>query len=196
MLKTIFAIISLALSLGLFIPYYNGIRKKETKPHLLSWTTWFILTSLGFYISFTSGGGIGSFTFGFQALLYLTVIIYALLKKEKNIVSFDWLVFSCVLIILTFYFFTKDALLSVIFAASIDCLGYLPTFRKSYLQPSQEPPMTYFLGTLSWLFSIFALANYSTVTLIYPIALVIINGAFVSFLLIRRKIIKTTKNVN
>ena len=196
MLKTIFAIISLALSLGLFIPYYNGIRKKETKPHLLNWTTWFILTALGFYISYTSGGGAGSFTFAFQSLLCLTVVVYALFKREKNIVSFDWLVFTCVLIILAFYFFTKDALLSVIFAASIDCLGYLPTFRKSYLQPFQEPPMTYFLAFASWLLSIFALANYSTITLIYPIALVIINGAFVSFLLIRRKIIKTTKNVN
>lgn len=187
--KNIFAIISLILSFGIFIPYYIGIWKNETKPHLLTWITWFILTALGFILSYTSGGGAGSFTFALQSILCLSIVIYALFKKEKNIVRFDWIIFACAIIILLFYIFTKNTLLSVIFAAIIDCLGYVPTFRKSYLQPYTEPPSSYALAFASWLFSSFAISTFTATTLIYPIALVVINGTFVTFLFIRRSTI-------
>lgn len=187
--KTIFAAISLILSFVLFIPYYIGIWKNETRPHLLTWITWFILTALGFVLSYSSGGGAGSFTFALQSVLCLSVAVYALFKKEKNIVRFDWAVFTCVIIILLFYIFTKNALLSVIFAATVDCLGYIPTFRKSYLLPHSEPSLTYILAFFSWLFSLFALSTTTAITLIYPVALVMINGIFVGFLFIRRKVL-------
>lgn len=188
--KSIFAIISLLLSFALFVPYYIGIWKKETKPHVLTWITWFILTALGFVLSYTSGGGAGAFTFALQSILCLSIAIYALIKKEKNVVRFDWIVFACVIIILLFYVFTQNALLSAIFAATVDCLGYIPTFRKSYMQPYQEPILTYVLTFASWLFSAFALSTFSVTTLVYPIALVVIEIAFVIYLLIRRRALK------
>jgi len=189
-LKIFFAFISLLLSLVLFVPYYIGIWRGETKPHLLTWLTWFVLTALGFLLSFKSGGGAGSFTFALQSMLCLLIVIFAFWKKEKNIVYFDWLVFACIVVIVFFYILTKNVLLSVVFAATVDCLGYLPTFRKSYTEPYQEPPLTYFLAFLSWSFSVFALQKYSTTTLFYPLALVLINGTFVIFLIVRRSVIK------
>ena len=186
-IKTIFAIISLASGFALFLPYFIGIWKNETKPHLLTWVTWFILTGLGFVLSYTAGGGAGAFTFALQSILCLFIAIYALIKREKNITRVDWMIFTFAIIIMSFYALTKNALLSAIFAATVDCLGYIPTFRKSYLRPYQEPPLTYTMASVSWLFSIFALNAFSVTTLIYPIALVVVNGAFVLFLFIRRK---------
>jgi len=164
MLKTIFATLSLVFGLAIFIPYYLGIWKKETKPHLLTWLIWFLLTALGFYLSYTFGGGAGSFTFALQSFLCLTIVVYALAKREKNIVRSDWIVFVFVLLTLFFYVITKNAMLSAFFAASIDCMGYIPTFRKSYRQPFQEPVLTYSFSFISWFCSIFALANYSFAT--------------------------------
>ncbi|MCU0653070.1 MAG: hypothetical protein MUD10_02315 [Candidatus Pacebacteria bacterium] len=190
MLKIIFAAISLVLGFALFIPYCVGIWKKETKPHLLTWTTWFVLTGIGFYLSFTSGGGAGAWPFALQSILCLAVVVYALIKRERNIVRIDWIIFAFVVLVLIFYVFTKDALLSAVFAGLIDSMGYIPTFRKSYAHPFQEPPLTYSLSLASWLFSILALSNYSITTLVYPTMLVFVNGGLVIFLLVRRKALK------
>ena len=156
MIKTIFTVLSLVFGLALFIQFYIGIWKKETKPHLLTWLIWFMLTAIGFYLSYTSGGGAGSFTFALQSFLCFTIVAYALVKKEKNIVRSDWIVLVFVLLTLLFYTLTKNAMLSALFTASIDSMGYIPTFRKSYSQPFQEPALTYSFSLMSWFCSIFA----------------------------------------
>jgi hypothetical protein len=186
-IKIIFAIISLVCSLGIFIPYYLGISRRETKPHLLTWTTWFLLTALGFVLSLRAGGGMGSYIFALQSVLCLAVVIFAILKREKNITVFDGVVFFSAIIILFFYAATKDVLVSAILAATVDCLGYVPTVRKSFQAPYQESALAYFFAMISWVLALGALQAYTLDTLVYPVALVLVDGFFVIFLLIRRR---------
>ena len=181
--KNIFAILSLVFGFGVFLPYYINIWKKVAKPHLFSWITWTLIGGLGFVLSYRGGGGEGSWIFGLQTILCLGVAVYALFKGEKNISFFDWIAFSGVIIAAIVYVSTKNAVLSVILAATIDFLGFIPTFRKSYLKPYDEPILTYFFAFLSWFFSIVALENYSFVTMFYPFTLTLTNIVFVLFLL-------------
>jgi hypothetical protein len=189
--KMFFTIISLIAEFGVFLPYYINIWKGRARPHLFSWTTWGILTGLGFILSFSEGGGGGSLIFAVQSILCLGIAIYALVKGENNITRIDWIVFISAIIITIFYTLTKNASLSVLLAATIDCLGFIPTFRKSYLKPHDEPMLTYFLACFGVLFSIIALQVYNFVTILYPLTLVITNLVFVIFLFIRRRSIKT-----
>ncbi len=188
-LKTIFAIISLLFGTAIFIPYYIGLIQKKTKPHLFSWLTWSLLIGLGFVLSYKGGGGAGSLPFLVDGLLCFTIAVYALVKGEKNITRLDWIAFISALIIMIFYVLTKNAVVSVILTATIDFLGYVPTYRKSYLQPYQEPALTYFFALVSWVFSLGALGTYTFVTMFYPLSLIATNGAFILFLLMRRKVI-------
>lgn len=188
--KTIFTIISLGFGLMVFLPYYISIWKKTAKPHLFSWLTWGILTGLGFILSLRGGGGEGSWIFALQSILCLGIAGYALIKGEKNIKTIDWFFFVGAIIAIFIYIFTKNAVLSVLLAATIDFLAFLPTFRKSYLKPYDEPTLTYFFSFLSFLFSLGALQTYSFVTLFYPSTLVVTNSVFVFYLLIRRKSVK------
>lgn len=185
--KIIFTIISLVFGFALFLPYYINIWKRTAKPHLFSWLTWGILTGLGFILSLKGGGDGGAFIFALQSILCLGIAVYALAKGEKNITRIDWVFFVSAMLIIFIYLFTKNAMLSVFLAATIDALGFLPTFRKSYSKPYDEPALTYFFSSLSFLFSLGALQVYSFVTLFYPSALVVTNIVFVLFLLIRRK---------
>jgi len=185
--KIIFTVISLAFGFALFLPYYINIWKRVAKPHLFSWLMWGILTGLGFILSLKGGGGGGAFIFALQSILCFGVAGYALAKGEKNITRIDWVFFISAIIITAIYVFTKNAVLSVSLAATIDSLGFASTFRKSYSKPYDEPALTYFFSSLSFLFSLGALQAYSFVTLFYPSVLVVTNIVFVSFLLIRRK---------
>jgi hypothetical protein len=122
-----------------------------------------------------------------QSLLCLVIACYAFFKGEKNITRMDWISFGGAMVATVFYLFTKNAILSVVLAATIDCLGFVPTFRKSYTKPLDEPALTYFFSGLGFLFSIAALQAYAFETIFYPSVLVIANSVFVLFLLVRRK---------
>ncbi|MDO8558878.1 MAG: hypothetical protein Q7R84_00955 [bacterium] len=189
-IKTIFTVVSLVFGLAVFIPYYINIWKKVAKPHLFSWITWGILTGIGFILSSQEGGGEGSWIFALQSILCLSIAGYALAKGEKNITRVDWVFFISAIVIMIIYIFTKNAMISVVLAAVIDFFAFLPTFRKSFSKPHDEPALTYFFSSLSFLFSLGALQAYSFVTLFYPSTLVITNTAFVLFVLVRRKVIK------
>jgi hypothetical protein len=185
--KIVFTSISLGFGLATFLPYYINIARKKTKPHIFSWINWAFLTGLGFVLSLTNGGGEGAWIFGLQSAACLGIAVWALFKKEKNIVRIDVIIFGAAIIITFFYVITKNAIISVALAAIIDCLGFVPTFRKSYLKPFDETALTYFLSFLSFLFSILALQSYNFVTMFYPLVLLITNNIFVVFLLVRRK---------
>lgn len=188
--KNIFTIISLVFGLAVYLPYYFNIWKKTAKPHFFSWITWGILTGIGFILSLRGGGGEGSWIFALQSILCFGIAGYALIKGEKNIKRVDWFFFISAIIILFIYAFTKNAVVSVLLAATIDFLAFLSTFRKSYSKPYDEPALTYFFSSLSFLFSLGALKTHSFVTLFYPSTLVVTNSVFVLFLLIRRKTIE------
>ncbi|MDO8663315.1 MAG: hypothetical protein Q7K28_00525 [Candidatus Wildermuthbacteria bacterium] len=176
--------------MAVFVPYYINIWKGIAKPHLFSWLMWGILTGLGFILSLRGGGGEGSWVFALQSILCLGVAGYAFVKGEKNITRIDWIFFVSAIAAMFIYAFTKNAVLSVSLAATVDFLGFLPTFRKSYSKPYEEPALTYFFSFLSFLFSLGALRAYSFVTLFYPLTLVATNGIFVMFLLVRRKSVR------
>lgn len=193
-LKNIFTVISVAFGFLLFLPYFIGLFKKTIKPHIFSWLTWAILTGTGFAFSFSNGGGGGSFTFGVQSALCVVVLIWAIFRGEKNITKSDWLVLGAICLTFIIYLLTKNSTLSVILVASIDFMGYIPTFRKSYLKPHDESSLTYSFAFLSFLFSLGALQSYALVTMFYPLVLLVSNGALVTFLLIRRQSIRKTIN--
>jgi hypothetical protein len=188
MLKNTFTIVSLILGLLIYVPYFLSIVKKQASPHIFSWFTWGLLTGLGFILSLTSGGGQGAWVFGLESFLCFMVALYALFQKEKNITRSDQLVFGAALIITIFYIFTKNAVISVILAAVIDGLGFIPTFRKSYLKPNSEPLLSYLFSSLAFLFSLGALNTYNFVTVFYAVALAVTNSSLIIFLIARRKI--------
>jgi hypothetical protein len=186
-MKTLFAVASLCFGFVTFVPYFVEMWKGTAKPHIFSWVTWSLLTGLGFILSLRGGGGEGAWIFGLQSLLCLLVAVYAIFKGEKHITRTDWISFAGALTVTVVYLFTKNGPVSAFLAATIDSLGFVPTFRKSYLKPLEEPALTYFFSFLGFLFSLGALQVYSFETVFYPLALVVANCAFVIFLLVRRK---------
>ena len=132
-LKNIFTVVSVAFGFLLFLPYFIGLFKKTIKPHVFSWLTWAILMGTGFIFSFSNGGDGGAFTFGLQSILCLAVVIWAIFRGEKNITKSDWLVLGAIILTFIIYLLTRNSGLSVVLVASIDFMGFIPTFRKSYL---------------------------------------------------------------
>ncbi len=190
-MQKVFAGLSLLMGFSTFAPYFVGMARGTARPHIFSWITWSLVTGIGFIISLSHGGGAGALIFGMQSLLCMVVAIYAAFKGEKHITTLDRIAFGGALAVTLMYIFTQQALLAAFLATIIDLLGYIPTFRKSYALPSNEPALTYTFSGMSFLFSLFALQEWSFTTAFYPLVLVFSNASLVVFLLIRRRTLRT-----
>ena len=186
-IKELLGLVATLIALVSFIFYFRGILAGTTKPHAFSWLVWGVLTSIGFFGQYAGHGGWGAWATGGDALGCLIVAAYAARYGLREIAKSDWLSLAGAGFALFLWYLTSNPLAAIILVAFIDACGFWPTFRKSYLKPNQETLTTYLLSAVKYSIALFALDQFSMVTAFYPAALVLINGAFVIFLLIRRR---------
>jgi hypothetical protein len=186
--KELLGILATAIALISYIPYFRDIFAGKTKPHAFSWFIWGLLTAIGFFGQVADNAGPGAWVTGFTALICFGIAVTALLKGQKDtIVLVDWLSLVGAGVALSFWYLTKGPLLSVILITLIDALGFFPTFRKSFYKPQEETKITYFLSGLKFVVALFALQNFSIITTLYPISLVVMNWLFVVMVTVRKR---------
>jgi hypothetical protein len=93
-------------------------------------------------------------------------------------------------LILTFWIFTKEGFISILFICLIDTIAYYFTWKKSYKKPYEENILSYFLWTFSFLFSLLAVETWIPVNWVYPAFLLCTEWSFTLFLFWRWKVIK------
>ncbi|MGP8214867.1 MAG: hypothetical protein ACLQQ4_04825 [Bacteroidia bacterium] len=185
--KTACGIIASVIGTGSFVPYIKDIYKKKTRPHIYSWLIWTILQVTGVIAMYANGAGIGILALATGAILCGYTCVLCIKYGTKNITSFDTICLIGALGSIAVYIFMKNPLLSIILISAIDFVGFLPTLRKSYIEPYSETITMYAFFSLSGVFTMLALSSYSVITALYPITLIIINIIATVVLYIRRK---------
>jgi hypothetical protein len=188
-LKLIFGIVSLVVSLAVFVPYLRDIFRKRTKPHAYSWLVWSLLQGVGVIAQFQAGAGYGAWGLTLGAFFCFTIFVLSLKFGTKNITKFDSACLAASLIAIVFYIVFKNPLWSIVLVSLIDFIGFLPTFRKAYQEPETETASAFALSALANFFSLLAIQDYSVTTVLYIASLVVTNVSFVSMLLIRKRIL-------
>ena len=189
--KEIFSAIAIAITFIAFIPYILSIHKGKTKPHAFSWIIWASVTFIVFLATLSDKGGTGAWPIGVSGLITLYVAFLAYTKKSDRMISnIDWLFFIIAMSSLPLWYFTSNPLWSVIILTTVDLLGFVPTFRKSYNHPYEEQLTFFNLMASRNIIVIIALENYSLTTLLFPAATAIACILFVLMVIIRRTKIK------
>ena len=106
---------------------------------------------------FAAGAGIGIASLAIGAILCFLIWLLSLRYGTHNINTFDKICLAGGLVAIAIYLFLHDPLLSVIVVTLTDLIGFLPTFRKSYKEPTTETASTYILSSASSLFALGAL---------------------------------------
>jgi len=179
--------IATAIALAGYIPYFRDLHAGTTKPHAFSWLVWALLTGIAFAGQVADAAGPGAWVTGFTAVVCFAVFLFALFVGEKQITRFDWVCLGLSLSAIPLWVVTATPLWSVLLITIIDAVEFLPTFRKSYFKPWEETAVTYFLSSVEFVVALTALEKFSVVTVLYPLSLVLMNGAFVVMLVQRRQ---------
>lgn len=189
--KEILAGIGILITLIGYAAYIYSIFKGNTRPHPFSWFVFANLTAIGFFAQLSDGGGIGTYITGLSALISYVVMVIGYLKRNEIVITKgDWIAFISCLMAIPLWLITENALWSVILITTIDAVAYYPTFRKTWFEPYSELPFHYIIAGSKFVFGLFALENISTITVLYPLSLVITNFVFLAMLYYRRRVIK------
>ncbi len=184
----VLGIASVIIGMATYIPYFRDIFKNKTKPHAFSWFIWGTFQLVTFFAQILNGAGAGSWAVGATAFLCLGVFFISLNRGERHITKFDWFCLAFGLVGVASWIVTNNPLGAVIIAVITDLLGFLPTFRKSFLKPWEETLVTYFGSFVAFSLAYLALDQVNIITALNLVYLIIANGAFVVYALILRQI--------
>lgn len=189
------SISSIFYFIGIF-PYFRDVLSWRTLPHPFSYFVWLVLTGFNSsililqweYISF-----IPAILNTISCLIFTIFGIRAMKKIQIN--HFDFIFLLSALLLLPFYFYTKDLLLTIILSVVIDFLWYLPTIKKWWLQPWSETLFTFFIIGISQFLIIFAQSEITLVWSLFWMYVFIVNMIFVSLVLCRRYFLRGRKSL-
>lgn len=187
--KELFSVGAIILGFIGLVPYFWGIYKGTAKPHMFSWMIWCVVSGIAGYIQLTENAGAGSWFLIVNAGFCACIATAAYWRGTKDIRRSDWVVLFVALSSIPLWVITSNPLWSVLLVVGIDAIGYLPTIRKSWHRPYEEPAFPWGLSVIVFSLSFLALESYSVTTYIYPVTFIIINIFFVTYLLVRRKIV-------
>jgi hypothetical protein len=185
--KVIFALTAASLEIIANFPYIRDILARKTKPHLFTWLVWSLLTWISFFILASEGAGVGAWVTGVTAVACLVILTLSFFFGERKITTSDWVCLILAFFALALWKVTNDAFLAIIIIILVDTLGFIPTFRKTFLKPYEETLSTYLLVTCKHLLVLLALQMYTPTTVLYSSVLLLTNLLFVVMLITRRK---------
>jgi len=188
--KEFMGALSVAVGVASYALYLWGVYRGNVRPHLFTWFIWGTLLSVGFAAQYAGNAGPGAWNTGVSAIITFAIAGTAYFRGEKHITRGDWIAFIIALSAIPVWRVTDNALWAVIIVSAIDAMAFYPTFRKSWDKPREEAAFSFFMGSLQFIFSIFALENVTFTTALYPAIIVIMNVMLVLMLLYRRKVLK------
>jgi hypothetical protein len=188
MLKSLSSAAAIVLTFALFYPYVRSIVRGETRPHVLSWLIWSIVTFTVFFAQLSDGAGIGAWPIGLSALITSYVALLSWMKRsDLSITPLDWACLLVALLAVPIWLITSNPLWAVLILTVIDLVGFGPTVRKAYAKPHDERIWFFLLGALRNALAITALEHYSPTTVVFPAAVGVACLALAQFIALRRK---------
>lgn len=180
---------SVLLILG-FIPYFQDIFKKQTKPHIYTWLIWSITQGTALAALITGeGGAFASLGVASSALLTMFVFFLSFKFGTKDITRSDTLTLVAALTAVLVWWQLNNPYIAVLMVAIIDSVGYIPTYRKLWNQPWSETLSFWYLFTGGNIFALLAIEQYNFLTASYLVAVTIASVALIVLSHARRSVI-------
>ena len=189
--KEIIGVITVLMTIPLFGVYLLDSLRGKITTHPFSWIVWTSINLIVFLAQVSDEAGPGAWMNGTVTLICLCIVFISLKNGFGNIKPLDIYVFVLCMAAIPVWVITDNAFYSLILVTSADFLACIPTFRKSWLKPYEEPVSFYALNAGRHGLSILAIAHYSLITTLAPVAIGLISTIMAVFLLWRRHVLKS-----
>lgn len=169
------------------LPYLIDIVRRKSKPNIVTWSTWTLLTGIASAAAFAAGEYRTAFL-----VLGGTICtgLVALLGLKYGIAKMTWFDGLCQLgaiagLILWLIFSSPS--IAIAFTLAIDFIVMLPTLRHCWVSPQEETWQTYVVGIVAALCTVASLVDYNFVSLTFPLYLIAADGVLAAVIVARRR---------
>jgi uncharacterized membrane protein YdcZ (DUF606 family) len=185
--KTLFLILAAIITVGSVIPYARDILKGKTKPNIVSWITWTLITGIA---TAAEIAGHQYFTAIFTGSAVVETALVVFLGLKYGFVKYTRFDVACQLgaiVGLILWQIFNSPTIGVVASVTIDLIGVLPTLRHTWQKPNEETWFTFALASIGAAFSIFSLSHFNVISLTYPVYIVLINIVIASLIVDRQR---------
>ncbi len=191
-IETVRAILGVSagiLSIAAFFPYLRDILKGTTRPSLVSWSGWTLLTGIATAAQFTKGAGWSIVVPLASTIGTALVTVLAIKRGYTKFTTTDKICFSLAGLAIILWALTREPLVALILSLVADVIVAIPTILKTYRDPSSETKSTWLLFALGAIIGAFSSADLKLHNLLFPIYLFFMDGT-VFLLALRGKVKK------
>lgn len=185
-MKEAMAVIAALLAIAGNVPYLVDIVRGRVKPHAYTWFVWSIVSGIIFFGQLSKGAGVGALPTAASEIFTLIIFLFSLKYGFKGITKTDTFFLCFALAGLVPWLLTKDPTVSVIIAVLIDVTAFIPTIRKTWLEPKTETPILFGMNVARHALALFSLQAYNIATTLHSIVMITANS-FMTLLILRKK---------
>ncbi len=175
------------LEAGTAIPYIRDIRRGKTKPAIVSWMTWMVLSGIAGSAAFAEGayaGAVIGLALTFESFV---IVIFSIGKGHITYTKFDGFCQAGAMVGLLAWYITNDPTAAIICFVATDIIGAIPTFLHAWRRPAEETLITYSISILANSIALITIQVYTLADTLIPAYLLIFNTVITSILLLRKK---------
>lgn len=188
-MHTFLIFLSVVLTLGAIIPYMRDIRQGDSKPNIVSWITWTLLTGIATIAELVAHSNVAAILTGAAMLETLSIVLLGLKYGYVKYTKFDVVCQVGALFGFVLWWLFNSPAVAVIAAVTIDLIGELPTIKHAWMKSGEETWLTYGMSGLGAICTIFALTEYNWTSLTYAVYIVGINFLLAGIILGRSRLV-------
>jgi hypothetical protein len=186
--------ISAALTWIAVAPYLIDTIKGKTRPNIVTWFTWTLLTIINAIIAVNAGAWqTAVFSIG-ATLATGSIMVVGFTRGVKKYTHFDAICQLLALCGIPLWLVTGQPALAVFILMSIDFAGGLPTLRHAWKSPGEETWQTFAISAFAGSLTVVSLSQYDFVSLTMPLYITLFDTVVLCIILYRRHTAKKVSN--
>jgi hypothetical protein len=186
-MNILFLALATIITLGSVIPYLRDIIAGKTKPNIVSWITWTLITGIATAAEIAGHQYITAILTGASMLETAIVVALGLRYGYVKYSRFDILCQISALFGLLLWLIFNSPSIGVVASVIIDFIGVMPTIRHGWERPYEETWIAFALCSVGGVLGLLALSTYTTTSLAYPLYIPLINALTAGVIIGRQK---------
>lgn len=186
-MKESLAIAAALLAAVSTVPYLIDIVRRKTKPNIVTWFTWTMLTTIAGSAALAAGEPKTAMLLYGNSFCTGAVVVLGLHYGIAKFSLFDIVCQLAALLGLVLWLVFNSPTIGIVVPLAIDFVGLLPTVRHSWLKPGEETWQSFLIGVVAPVLTILSLTQYNVASLLFPLYLFLADGVIVAIVILRRK---------
>lgn len=181
-MKIVSSVLAAGIALLAYVPYLIDMFRGKNQPHLYTWISIFLVTSVVAYLQLIGGAGVGAIPTILGVIVDAVILFYCFRFGTKDIVFIDKVCLGISIAgVIAYAILSKQPVISLAIVSIAEVVSFIPTFRKTRNDPYSESLTSYYLLMLKLALILVAIEEYNFLTASYSIMWLIIFVLFLAF---------------